>query len=419
MGLRRRAEDATFATHGRTLACVVAAGLLAASPGGAMWSTGQVDARLAIDLDGFPTLALERRVEAEVEVDLGTWPYQRLAALDLPGGAEFQDFTSVEGTLFDHAFWFDADLFPDRAHFATDEGELGGAMSLLGFAYLCTGPCEEVDPVFTLPLDAAPVADPPFLSIGDTWTTGTIVSGGHEATGHNLAAPLEWTDVADPWWSVSLVTPVLLVLSAGTSVAGIARLDLSTWTPACADGLDDDGDERIDYPDDPGCSDENDLEEELELGDGALHEIDASVVPGEGLYVGGVDESPTRVRMQAPAELGRVQIFGGEFSMEGGKLRGALESFGGHATVSGGELTNIGVAFGGTVLLRGTGFNRPEGPVSEFGGRITGTLADGTPLDAVFWRDAEDASLVLPESGTVVAGVAAALALATVARAKR
>ena len=409
---------ATVSSHGRNLACAagVAAGFLVASPGNAsLQFYDHVPARLAIELDGFPTLALEQ--EIAVEIDPGAWPYQRLAALELAAGALQGDFTSVEGTLSGQALWLDAEISSDAAHLATEGDHLAGALPLAGFADGCLAPCEDVDPLLTFPLDSIGGAEPPVLSIDGTWTTGTVVSGELEATGHNLAAEVSWTDVAAPWWSVSLVTPIRLVPEAGAPVTGIARLDLSAWIPQCSDGIDDDGDERSDYPDDPGCSDANDLEEGLELFDGALHEIDASILPGERLFIGGSDLYPTRVRMREPAELGEVRVFGGEFSMEGGKLRGALELFGGSATVSGGQLSSLWLAFGASASLQGA-FDRPVGEIPDLQGHITGTLADGTPLDVLFSRDPES-TLVVPEAGAVAGSVAAALALASYARAKR
>lgn len=389
---------------------------MAPSLASAAWVTDRVPARLSIDLDGFPTLAGEQ--EFEVELDPGTWPYQQLAVLDLAESQAFYDFTSVEGTLLGQPFWFDAEIFPETAHFAADGDVLGGVFPLLGVAYLCFSSCEDGEPFLTFPLNPTDSAAPPFLSAGESWTTGTVTSGEREATGHNLAASPNWTDVADPWWSVSLVTPVLLVLPTSASVAGIARLELRSGTPACSDGLDNEGDALIDHPADPACSDANDLEEGLEIDDGGIHEIDASIAVGERLYIGGSDEIPTRVRMRAPAELSRVDVWGGEFRMEGGALRGGLTVRGGRAIVSGGHLTEVGVASDGIAVLRGTNFDRPMGTVADTSGRVTGTLADGTPLDASFWRDSEASQLVLPEPGAVACGVAAASALAARARSR-
>lgn len=263
--------------------------MFAASSANAIYFADSVLARLAFDLDGFPPLAIEREIDVEIEVgfDPGEWVPRRLAALHVAGG-DFADFMSVEGTLPD--FWLDGEVFSQQAQLAVVGEHLGGVLEFLGVAYVCPGPCEDFEPIFTFPLDATGAIDPPFLSIDEAWTTGTVVSGEFEATGHNLAASVEWTDVANPWWSVSLVTPIRLVFpDPGPSLAGIARLDLRSWTPQCADGMDNEGDESVDYPDDPGCSDANDLEEGLEIYDGDEHEIDASVVPGERLYVGGSD----------------------------------------------------------------------------------------------------------------------------------
>jgi hypothetical protein len=56
--------------------------------------------------------------------------------------------------------------------------------------------------------------------------------------------------------------------------------------------------------------------------------------------------------------------------------------------------------------------------VPEFFGRITGTLADGTPVDLPFWRD-EGSTLALPEPRTHAAALVASLVLALIARRAR
>ena len=100
---------------------------------------------------------------------------RRVAALHVAGG-DFADFTSVEGTLPD--FWLDAEVFSQQAQLAVEGQHLGGGLEFLGVAYVCPGPCEDFEPIVTFPLDATGAIDPPFLSIDEAWTTGTVVSGG-------------------------------------------------------------------------------------------------------------------------------------------------------------------------------------------------------------------------------------------------
>lgn len=123
--------------------------------------------------------------------------------------------------------------------------------------------------------------------------------------------------------------------------------------------------------------------------------------------------------MQSPAELGHVDVFGGEFRMEGGTLRDGLTVRGGRAIVSGGQLASVGAAEGGRLKLLGTNFDRPMGQVADLSGRVAGTLADGTPFDVSFWREDERSTFVLPEPGSAACGAAAALILAACARARR
>jgi hypothetical protein len=80
--------------------------------------------------------------------------------------------------------------------------------------------------------------------------------------------------------------------------------------------------------------------------------------------------------------------------------------------VTGGYLLGNILALDTSVVeIHGAGFNLPTGNVTGSGGRITGTLEDGTPLDVGFFRAPGATIRLIPEPGALAGSLAASLAL--------
>ena len=423
MSLGRRAEHVAFVTHARKLACRLAVAAVAlAPPNAAALAYRDATARLSIDLDGFPTLEVARSVDVDVEFMYGAATGLQVETIDFAGGALDATFSDVQGSVLGaDFFWLDADLAPGAAHFgfASELDELVGPMPIGGEARLCVSPCGGIEPTFTVPLgalgqDAISVGS---VSVqGALWTTGRVTVGERDVRGSREELRESWgSDVVYPWWAVSLVTPIRIWVDPNAPpITGTGRLDLTAFTPACSDGKDNDGDGRVDFPDDPGCSDAFDLDEPLEIyGDGDV-EIPDALPAGESIFVSGPQPGSARLRIRDPMDLGEVRAGYAVVTMRGGTVRGELDLMSATAIVTGGTLPSLNVLYDSAATLRGTNFDHPRGPVSALQGRITGTLADGTPLDLQFFRD-PDSLLAVPEPGSQAAGAGTLLALAAIA----
>ncbi len=96
-------------------------------------------------------------------------------------------------------------------------------------------------------------------------------------------------------------------------------------------------------------------------------------------------------------DLSTANIYGGWFDMNvRGKDFSTINLFGGHVedtleasdsatmNVFGGEFYGIRAGGNSDFTVVGSGFNFPYGAITENSGRLTGTLANGDPIDAAF-----------------------------------
>lgn len=135
---------------------------------------------------------------------------------------------------------------------------------------------------------------------------------------------------------------------------------------------------------------------------GDLFANDSSTV---NVYGGEVDDDVVG------EDFGTVNVFGGEL---GDDLRASGSStvnlFGGSVPVIwAGGVTGMHDA---VLTIEGSGFNFPYGPITESSGTLTGTLANGDPLNASF-KIFSNASIVLavPEPSSVALLATAAFGL--------
>jgi hypothetical protein len=263
-----------------------------------------------------------------------------------------------------------------------------------------------------------------FTVIGAPWTTATVQVGAETAHGSHATDSRPYWDIAPGFWfRTNLVTPVFISSSLNSyTISAIGRLDLVAFTPRCANGQDDDQDGLADFPDDPGCEHADDLDESLEYRDGASHVLDAAIAEGEDVDVWSLGETPTTLRIVAPAVVPAIVSvqYGGVLHMEGGAIGERIEvEDGGELVVTGGALDRI-LAMGGSVLVRGTGFDRPYGPILDTFGTLSGTLADGSPVTITLQCDAEaTCAIPEPEGAALPAVVATAMLAGLRARASR
>jgi hypothetical protein len=96
-----------------------------------------------------------------------------------------------------------------------------------------------------------------------------------------------------------------------------------------------------------------------------------------------------------------------------GVIAGDLEAhdFTSNVVTGGYLLGNILALDTSVVEIHGAGFNLPTGNVTGSGGRITGTLEDGTPIDVGFLRAPGATIRLIPEPGALAGSLAASLAL--------
>jgi hypothetical protein len=208
---------------------------------------------------------------------------------------------------------------------------------------------------------------------------------------------------------------------------------------ACENGLDDDGDGLSDGAD-PACAGSGDLEEAVLFADGALHTIDGSAsLPAESLRV--ADDSgsvPTRVELVSGGVVGHrlhatqhsnVSIGGGTLGgdlfvggqasveMQGGSLSGTIRMQGsGRVLLQGGSVSGaLELRDDARVWIVGLMSNRSPGLVSLLAGTITGTLADGSPVNLTYLRE-PNATIAIPEPESAMALAVASLAVAALAR---
>ena len=100
----------------------------------------------------------------------------------------------------------------------------------------------------------------------------------------------------------------------------------------------------------------------------------------------------------------------------------AIDAVAGTINIHGGNITagsatgNTFVDFysgieaeGGVVNIKGTGFDFPYGAISATSGILTGTLADGTPLNLSFNQVHPGEIILIPEPGAATLGALALL----------
>jgi len=151
---------------------------------------------------------------------------------------------------------------------------LGGAMPLSGVAKVCMfGACSAAVANLALPLSpigrggAQFVAGPVNLTlIGAPWTTGTVEVAAMTARGIAVGPLGATSSTAQAGGDLNLVTPIFISSNIGAAPVwpGFARLAVSIGDVTdvdCLNGIDDDGDGAIDFPDDPGCTRAADMSE--------------------------------------------------------------------------------------------------------------------------------------------------------------
>jgi hypothetical protein len=156
----------------------------------------------------------------------------------------------------------------------TGGGRFGGAMPLNGIVKVCLfGACSTAVANIDVPLSvvgnggSATVTGAVNITVsGAPWTTGTAAVGtvANNGGAHGPASFTSSTAQVDG--QLNAVTPIYVSTNIGASsvvpVFGFLRLGFGSLTfPICDDGLDNDGDGLVDYPDDPGCASVNDESE--------------------------------------------------------------------------------------------------------------------------------------------------------------
>jgi hypothetical protein len=135
----------------------------------------------------------------------------------------------------------------------------------------------------------------------------------------------------------------------------------------------------------------------VELGGGRFTMNGGQVSPGGGGIAIQVNTS------------GLAEIFGGTIS-SGSPFFAAISGGGGRANIFGGNIDGPLRADspGSLIMVAGTSFNFPFGPISATSGTLTGTLLDGTPINAEFHRGNSAQIVLVPEpaSGLMLVALA-------------
>jgi len=168
-----------------------------------------------------------------------------------------------------------ATIANEAASFAeTAAGRLAGSMPLRGSVKVCLfGACSAAIANILVPLAPIGTGGSTFVSAavnltvrGAPWTTGTATIGTVSVQGAARGPAGAASSTAQLDGQLNMVTPVFvstnIAPSAVVPVFGFLRLGFgSLVSPLCDDGIDNDEDGLVDFPDDPGCGDENDESE--------------------------------------------------------------------------------------------------------------------------------------------------------------
>jgi hypothetical protein len=147
--------------------------------------------------------------------------------------------------------------------------------------------------------------------------------------------------------------------------------------------------------------------------EGDLH-ADSAPPPYEFL-----DTLSPQIEIAGAGIAGMVDLRGyAAATISGGVIAGDLEARDSASiVVTGGHLLGDLLALDESVVeIHGAGFNLPTGNVTGSGGRITGTLEDGTPIDVGFLRAPGATIRLIPEPRALAGSLAASLALWLCAR---
>jgi hypothetical protein len=140
---------------------------------------------------------------------------------------------------------------------------------------------------------------------GAPWTTGTVSAGGGVTAMGFAEGPAALPgSTARNGGRLNLVTPIFISSSIETvpSFPGIATLAIRFTgdPPACANGIDDDGDGLVDYPDDPGCQSFESTQENPQCQDGidndgdGKFDFDGGASANHGVALGPPDPNCTK-----------------------------------------------------------------------------------------------------------------------------
>ena len=200
----------------------------------------------------------------------------------------------------------------------------------------------------------------------------------------------------------------------------------------CQNELDDDGDLAIDLVD-AGCTDVDDLREEIDYANGKTTTLTSAL--GDTILSRDLTNgAPTIVALDAGGSTTRdlraiehsiVRLSGGAVAgdlvasdsasaeVQSGSVAGSVVATGNAViTITGGSVVALAARDTARIELHGLAFALPDGDVTELAGTITGTLEDGTPISASYERDATATIRLVPEAGSALAGLAAVASLA-------
>jgi hypothetical protein len=179
----------------------------------------------------------------------------------------------------------------------------------------------------------------------------------------------------------------------------------------------------------------------VELNNGQVNVLGATIAGGTyaGSWAYGIEQNSGTLNVYSGSILGgqgtwadAISMSGGTLNLYGGTVKGGSGALTGSGiTVNDGSTVNIyggsieagsvhapGSADGltinagihpSTVNIYGSGFNYPLGPLVPNGGTLTGTLADGTPLNLTFSQYSGAIVLVPEPEPVLLLGCAAAL----------
>jgi hypothetical protein len=200
-----------------------------------------------------------------------------------------------------------ATMANDAGAFGSGPTGFGGVMPLRGVVKVCLfGTCDSAPSFISVPLSVVGrnttvnVSGPLNLTVaGAPWTTGTIELRSYYSSAPTVMGSRQ-TD------TLNLVTPIFIStnISASAVVDSYVRLVAFFNPPAgdyCNHGPDDDGDGLTDFPDDPGCESPEDPSERIDgapcddgLDNDGDHRIDA-FDPGCDGPLDESEQSPTLV----------------------------------------------------------------------------------------------------------------------------